>query len=44
MADLVAGVTAGGAMAVAAASLFHFRDLSPIKVKAGLRRAGLPVR
>ena len=44
MADLVEAVTRGGASAVAAASLFHFRDLSPIKVKAGLRRAGLAVR
>jgi cyclase len=44
MADLIAGVTEGGASAVAAASLFHFRDLSPIKVKAGLKRAGLAVR
>ena len=44
MADLAAGVIAGGASAVAAASLFHFRDLSPIKVKAGLKRAGLPIR
>ena len=44
MADLVAGVNLGGASAVAAASLFHFRDLSPIKVKAGLKRAGVPVR
>ncbi len=44
MRDLVAAVKEGQASAVAAASLFHFRDLSPIKVKAGLKRAGLPVR
>ena len=33
-----------GASAVAAASIFHFRDLSPIKAKAFMRRSGLPVR
>lgn len=42
--DLVDGVREGYASAVAAASLFHFRDLSPIKVKAGMKRAGLSVR
>ena len=44
MRDLAEAVTEGRASAVAAASLFHFRDLSPIKVKAGLKRAGLSVR
>jgi cyclase len=44
MADLIAAVRDGRASAVGAASMFHFRDLSPIKVKAGLRRAGIPVR
>lgn len=44
MRDLVDAVRLGHASAVAAASLFHFRDLSPIKVKAGLKRASLPVR
>lgn len=44
MRDLVDAVREGHASAVAAASLFHFRDLSPIKVKAGLQRAGLLVR
>lgn len=44
MQDLADAVKNGHASAVAAASLFHFRDLSPIKVKAGLKRAGLPVR
>jgi cyclase len=42
--DLVDGVTLGGASAVSASSLFHFRDLSPIMAKAALKRAGLPVR
>jgi len=42
--DLAQGVAEGRASAIAAASLFHFRDLSPIKAKAFLRRAGLPIR
>jgi cyclase len=41
--DLVDALRAGAA-AVAAASLFHFTDQSPIKTKAYLRRAGIPVR
>jgi imidazole glycerol-phosphate synthase subunit HisF len=42
--DLVDALTKGQAAAVAAASLFHFTDQSPIKAKAYLRRAGIPVR
>jgi len=42
--DLVEGITQAHASAVAAASIFHFRDLSPIKAKAFMRRSGLPVR
>ena len=41
--DLLEGLQAG-ASAVAAASLFHFRDISPIKAKAFLQRSGLAVR
>jgi cyclase len=41
--DLVEALR-GGAAAVAAASLFHFTDQSPIKAKAYLRRAGIAVR
>ena len=42
--DLVSVMQEGGASAAAAASLFHFRDVSPIKAKSALRRAGLSVR
>jgi cyclase len=42
--DLVDALRLGGAAAVAAASLFHFTDQSPIKAKAYLRRAGIAVR
>ena len=42
--DLVSVMQEGGASAAAAASLFHFRDVSPIKAKSALRRAGLLVR
>ena len=41
--DLVEALRIGAA-AVAAASLFHFTDQSPIKAKAYLRRAGIAVR
>jgi cyclase len=41
--DLVEALRLGAA-AVAAASLFHFTDQSPIKAKAYLRRAGIAVR
>jgi imidazole glycerol-phosphate synthase subunit HisF len=42
--DLVDALVTGQASAVAAASLFHFTDQSPIKAKAYLRRAGIRVR
>ena len=42
--DFVDAIRKAGAAAVAAASLFHFTDQSPIKAKAYMRRAGLPVR
>ena len=42
--DLIDAVRTGGASASAAASLFHFRDLSPIKAKAFMSRSGLRVR
>ncbi len=41
---LVDGITAGGASAVSAASLFHFTDQSVIKAKAYMRNAGVDVR
>ncbi len=42
--DLVEGITDGHASAVAAASLFHFTDQSPIKAKAFMKRYGINVR
>jgi len=42
--DLVDGITLGHASAVAAASIFHFTDQSPIKAKAYMRRKGIKVR
>jgi len=42
--DLVAGVTAGGASAVLAASLFHFGEATIAEAKAALAAAGVPVR
>ncbi len=41
---LVAAITQAGAHAVAAASMFHFTDQSPVKARAYMRRAGLNVR
>ncbi|MBT9585615.1 imidazole glycerol phosphate synthase subunit HisF [bacterium] len=43
-ADFVAAVVEGGASAVAAASLFHFTELTPRQVKLAMADAGLPVR
>ncbi len=40
----VEALTDGGAAAALAASLFHFRQLSIMEVKAHLRAAGVPVR
>lgn len=42
--DLVDVIMVGRAAAAAAASLFHFTDISPIKAKAYMKRAGLQVR
>jgi len=42
--DLVDGINKGNASAVAAASIFHFTDQSPIKARAYMKEAGLPVR
>lgn len=44
LADLVAGVTEGGASAVLAASLFHFGEASIADAKAALAAAGVMVR
>ncbi|MCG2842777.1 imidazole glycerol phosphate synthase subunit HisF [Sandaracinobacter sp. RS1-74] len=44
VADLVAGVTQGGASAVLAASLFHFGEASVADAKRALAAAGVPVR
>jgi imidazole glycerol-phosphate synthase subunit HisF len=41
---LVQAITQAGAHAVAAASMFHFTDQSPIKSRAYMKRAGLNVR
>ena len=43
-ADLVAAVKSGGASAVAAASVFHFTELTPQQVKDHLAQEGIPVR
>ena len=42
--DLVDGIVAGKASAVAAASIFHFTDQSIYKAHSFMRAAGLPVR
>ena len=42
--DLVDIVTEGHASAVAAASIFHFTDQSPIKAHSFMKQAGLDVR
>ena len=44
MRDFVEAVTEGHASGVAAASIFHFTDQSPIKVKAFMKRNGINVR
>ena len=43
-ADMVEAVRAGGASAVAAASMFHFTEQTPAGAKAALHEAGVPVR
>jgi cyclase len=42
--DMVKAITAGGADAVLAASIFHFGEVTIPGVKAVMREAGLPVR
>jgi cyclase len=42
--DMLAAVQVAGASAVAAASLFHFTELTPQQVKNRLAAAGVPVR
>ncbi|MCG8405727.1 MAG: imidazole glycerol phosphate synthase cyclase subunit [Phycisphaerales bacterium] len=42
--DFVDAVTKGGADAVAAGSVFHFRRVTPNMVKEALQQAGIPVR
>jgi imidazole glycerol-phosphate synthase subunit HisF len=44
LADLVAGITVGGASAVLAASLFHFGGATIAQARAALAAAGVPVR
>lgn len=41
---LVDGIKIGGASAVAAASIFHFTDQSPIKARSFMKESGLDVR
>ena len=42
--DLVAAMSVDGVDAVAAASMFHFTEQTPVGAKEALRRAGFPVR
>lgn len=42
--DFVDAVVKGGADAVAAGSIFHFRPITPNMVKEAMRKAGIPVR
>ena len=42
--DLVAAMGVDGVDAVAAASMFHFTEQTPVGAKEALRRAGFPVR
>ena len=42
--DMARAVLEGGASAVAAASLFHFTQATPLEVKRGMRDRGIPVR
>ncbi len=42
--DMAQAVLEGGASAVAAASLFHFTQSTPLEVKRGMRDRGIPVR
>jgi cyclase len=42
--DMVAAVQNAGASAVAAASIFHFTERTPLGAKQALHAAGIPVR
>jgi cyclase len=42
--DLIDAITVAGASAVAAASIFHFTELTPAGAKQALQMAGVPVR
>ncbi|MEY2426649.1 MAG: imidazole glycerol-phosphate synthase subunit HisF [Actinomycetota bacterium] len=42
--DMVAALTDGGASAVAAASMFHFTEQTPMEAKLRIRECGFPVR
>ena len=41
---LIEAVTTGGASAVAAGSMFHFTQATPLEAKRRMRQAGIPVR
>lgn len=43
-ADLVVAVIEGGASAVAAGSMYHFTNTTPIEAKIAMDKAGIPVR
>ena len=42
--DMAAALLEGEASAVAAASIFHFTEQTPVEAKAYLKTLGLPVR
>ena len=42
--DMVDAVTKAGAAAVAAASIFHFTEMTPLGAKDALHEAGIPIR
>jgi len=42
--DMAAAVLVGGASAVAAGSIFHFTQLTPLELNSSLSRAGVPTR
>lgn len=42
--DMVDAIKLGGASAVAAASIFHFTELTPAGAKAAMEDAGIPIR
>ena len=42
--DFVEAVFKGGASAVAAGSIFHFRPITPNMVKESMHQAGIPIR